>query len=82
MAIQLDFNNEVVKAAPIVGTAGADGVARLFWGLDLNEWFYVLAILYTAVQILAKLVDTWLRFKKGEPKGYSPKEEVLEDERG
>lgn len=81
MSIQLDFNNEVIKSAPIIGTAGVDGVVRLFWGLDLNEWFYVLAILYTAVQIVAKLVDTWLRFKKGEPKGYTPKE-VLEDERG
>ena len=49
--LSLDFNNEVIKAAPIAGVAGADGVARLFWGLSLNEWFYVAAIAYTVVQI-------------------------------
>ncbi|WP_145430292.1 phage holin family protein, partial [Staphylococcus hominis] len=54
--LSLDFNNEVIKAAPIAGVAGADGVARLFWGLSLNEWFYVAAIAYTVVQIGAKVV--------------------------
>ena len=55
--LSFDFNNEVVKAAPIVGTGVADGAARLFWGLSLNEWFYVAAIAYTVVQIGAKVVD-------------------------
>ena len=49
--LSLDFNNEVVKAAPIVGTGVADGAARLFFGLSLNEWFYVAAIAYTVAQI-------------------------------
>ncbi|QDB73381.1 class II holin [Klebsiella phage IME304] len=62
--LSLDFNNEVIKAAPIVGVAGADGVARLFWGLSLNEWFYVAAIAYTVVQIGAKVVDKIIDWKK------------------
>ena len=62
--LSLDFNNEVVKAAPIVGTGVADGAARLFFGLSLNEWFYVAAIAYTVVQIGAKVVDKMLDWKK------------------
>lgn len=62
--LSLDFNNEVIKAAPIAGVAGADGVARLFWGLSLNEWFYVAAIAYTVVQIGAKVVDKILDWKR------------------
>ena len=62
--LSLDFNNEIVKAAPIAGVAGADGVARLFWGLSLNEWFYVVAIAYTVVQIGAKVVDKIIDWKK------------------
>ncbi|CAK6596922.1 holin [Klebsiella phage vB_Kpn_K11PH164C1] len=62
--LSLDFNNEVIKAAPIAGVAGADGVARLFWGLSPNEWFYVAAIAYTVVQIGAKVVDKIIDWKK------------------
>ena len=62
--LSLDFNNEVIKAAPIAGVAGADGVARLFWGLSLNEWFYVAAILYTVVQIGAKIIDKVIDWRK------------------
>ncbi|UKH49721.1 holin [Rahnella phage Sarma103] len=62
--ISFDFNNEVLKAAPIAGVAGADGVARLFWGLSLNEWFYVAAIAYTVAQIGAKVVDVIIKWKK------------------
>ena len=62
--LSLDFNNEIVKAAPIAGVAGADGVARLFWGLSLNEWFYVAAIAYTVVQIGAKVVDKIIDWKR------------------
>lgn len=62
--LSLDFNNEVIKAAPIAGVAGADSVARLFWGLSLNEWFYVAAIAYTVVQIGAKVVDKIIDWKK------------------
>lgn len=62
--LSIDFNNEVIKAAPIAGVAGADGVARLFWGLSLNEWFYVAAIAYTVVQIGAKVVDKIIDWKK------------------
>nr|CAK6605459.1 holin [Klebsiella phage vB_Kpn_K82P1] len=64
LMLSLDFNNEVIKAAPIAGVAGADGVARLFWGLSLNEWFYVAAIAYTVVQIGAKVVDKIIDWKK------------------
>ena len=62
--LSLDFNNEVIKAAPIAGVAGADGVARLFWGLSFNEWFYVAAIAYTVVQIGAKVVDKIIDWRK------------------
>ncbi|QHJ81664.1 MAG: hypothetical protein [Caudoviricetes sp.] len=62
--LSLDFNNEIIKAAPIAGVAGADGVARLFWGLSLNEWFYVAAIAYTVVQIGAKVVDKIIDWKR------------------
>lgn len=62
--ISFDFNNEVLKAAPIAGVVGADGVARLFWGLSLNEWFYVAAIAYTVAQIGAKVVDVIIKWKK------------------
>lgn len=62
--LSFDFNNDVIKAAPIAGVAGADGVARLFWGLSLNEWFYVAAIAYTVVQIGAKVVDKIIDWKR------------------
>lgn len=62
--LSLDFNNEIIKAAPIVVTGIADGAARLFWGLTLNEWFYVAAIAYTVVQIGAKVVDKLLDYRK------------------
>lgn len=62
--ISFDFNNEVLKAAPIAGVAGSDVVARLFWGLSLNEWFYVAAIAYTVAQIGAKVVDVIIKWKK------------------
>lgn len=48
--LSIDFNNEVVKVAPIAGTAIADGAVRAFFGLTLNEWFYVAAIAYTVAQ--------------------------------
>ena len=62
--LNIDFNNEIIKAAPIVGTAGTDMVSRLFFGLSLNEWFYVDAILYTLVQIGAKVVDIIIKWRK------------------
>lgn len=62
--LSFDFNNEVLKAAPIAGTVAADGAARLFFGLTLNEWFYVAAIAYTVVQIGAKVVDKIIDWKK------------------
>lgn len=62
--LSLDFNNEIIKAAPIAGVAGADATARLFFGLSLNEWFYVAAIAYTVVQIGAKVVDKIIDWKK------------------
>lgn len=62
--LNLDFNNEIIKAAPIAGVAGTDMVSRLFFGLSLNEWFYVAAILYTLVQIGAKIVDIIIKWRK------------------
>lgn len=62
--IELDLKNEVLKASPIVGTAAADGASRFFFGLTLNEWFYVAAIAYTVVQIGSKVVDVIIKWKK------------------
>lgn len=47
--IQIDFNNGVIQATPVAGAAAADAASRLIWGLTLNEWFYVSAILYSLV---------------------------------
>ncbi|AEJ81511.1 holin [Erwinia phage Stepyanka] len=63
--LNIDFNNEVLKAAPIAGAASADVVTRYFYGLSLNEWFYVAAIAYTVAQIGAKVVDTIVKYKQG-----------------
>lgn len=49
--LQIDFQKEIISATPIVGTAAADVASRYFFGLTLNEWFYVAAIAYTVVQI-------------------------------
>ena len=62
--LSLDFNNEIVKAAPIAGAVGVDGVAHMFFGMTLNEWFYTAAILYTVVQIGAKVVDVIIKWRK------------------
>ena len=62
--LEFDFNNEILKAAPIGAAAGTDVVVRLFWGLSLNEWFYVAAIAYTVVQIGAKVVDKMIDWKR------------------
>lgn len=61
--LNFDFNNELLKVAPI-GAAAGDIVARSFWGLSLNEWFYVAAIAYTVVQIGAKVIDKIIDYKK------------------
>lgn len=62
--LSIDFNNEIIKAAPIAGTAVADGASRLILGLSLNEWFYVAAILYTFVQVGALIKRTWFPNKE------------------
>lgn len=61
----IDFNNEVVKVAPIAGAAGTDVVARLFFGLSLNEWFYVLTMVYVVVQIIGKSLEIRGKHKGG-----------------
>lgn len=54
--IELDLNNNVIKAAPIAGAAGTE-VAAHFMGLTLNEWFYVATIVYIFVQIGLSVYD-------------------------
>lgn len=66
--IEMDFSNETIKAAPIVGTAGADIASRLFLGLSLYEWFYVAAIAWTLLQIAGKGVDMYLKIKESKRK--------------
>ncbi|HGB1428956.1 TPA: type II holin [Yersinia enterocolitica] len=50
--LSLDFNNEIVKAAPIAGAVGIDGVARVFYDMTLNEWFYVAAASSVSLHIV------------------------------
>ena len=64
--LTLDFNNQTLTAAAIPTVAGADVALRTFWGLSMNEWFYVAAITYTVVQIGSKVFDKWLEYKKME----------------
>lgn len=54
----IDFNNGVVKAAPIAGTAAAEIANRYFFGLSMNEWFYCAVIVYTLVQCWALIYKT------------------------
>ncbi|QVV96889.1 class II holin [Kosakonia phage Kc166A] len=63
--IEIDFKNEMLKASPIVGTAAADGASRFFFGLTLNEWFYVAAIAYTVVQMGVLIYKTYKTYRKG-----------------
>ncbi len=53
--LQIDFNNGMVQATPIVGAAATDAVGRLFMGLSMHEWFYVSAILYSLVMTFITL---------------------------
>lgn len=53
----MDTNEGVIKAAPIVGAIGADTLAALK-GLSLNEWFYIVTIVYTLVQMLLVIYKT------------------------
>ena len=64
--LSFDFNNQTLTAAAIPTVAVTDIVVRTFWGLSMNEWFYVAAIAYTVVQIGAKVFDKWLEYKKME----------------
>ncbi|QKM75973.1 class II holin [Escherichia phage P1723] len=61
--MSLDFNNGTIT---IPAAAAGDVALRTFWGLSLNEWFYVAAIVYTLVQIGSKMFDKWLEYKKME----------------
>ena len=61
--MSLDFNNGTIA---IPAAAAGDVALRTFWGLSLNEWFYVAAIVYTLVQIGSKMFDKWLEYKKME----------------
>jgi hypothetical protein len=64
--IQIDFNNGVVQATPVVGAAATDAVSRLILGLSLNEWFYVSAILYS---LAMTSIAVYKAIKETQPKG-------------
>ena len=55
--LSLDFNNEIVKAAPIAGAATAD-VATRFQGLTMSDWFYIAVIIYTIAQTVVMIFKT------------------------
>lgn len=56
--IQIDFNNGVVQAAPVVGAAVTDVSARLLLGLTPSEWFYASAVLYSLVMTVLVIYKT------------------------
>lgn len=56
--IQIDFNNGVVQATPVVGAAVTDVTARLFLGLSPSEWFYASAVLYSFVMTIIVIYKT------------------------
>lgn len=56
--IQIDFNNGIVQATPVVGAAVTDVTARLFLGLSPNEWFYASAVLYSLVMTVIVVYKT------------------------
>ena len=56
--IQIDFNNGVVQATPVVGAAVTDVSARLLLGLTPSEWFYASAVLYSLVMTILDIYKT------------------------
>lgn len=56
--IQIDFNNGIVQATPVVGAAVTDVTARLFLGLSPSEWFYASAVLYSLVMTVIVVYRT------------------------
>ncbi|MGR3967815.1 type II holin [Pseudomonas sp. 910_23] len=54
---KLDFTNGTLQWTP-QAVAGVDISVRLFYGLTLNEWFYVTVILATFVQMWAVIYKT------------------------
>ncbi|OZO00943.1 type II holin [Pseudomonas sp. IB20] len=65
--LELNFNEGVVRATPVVAAAGAD-VASRFAGLTMSDWFYAAAIIYTLTQCGVLVYKT--------VKGVQPKQEV------
>lgn len=47
--IEMNFNEGVIRATPVVAAAGAD-VASRFAGLTMSDWFYAAAIIYSLTQ--------------------------------
>jgi Phage holin family 6. len=56
--IQIDFNNGIVQATPVVGAAVTDVTARLFLGMSPSEWFYATAVLYSLVMTVIAVYKT------------------------
>ncbi|MDF2397055.1 type II holin [Pseudomonas sp. 3MA1] len=63
--IELNFNEGVVRATPVVAAAGAD-VASRFAGLTMSDWFYMAAIIYTLTQCIVLVMKTVKEVKKKE----------------
>jgi hypothetical protein len=65
--IELNFNEGVVRATPIVAAAGAD-VASRFAGLTMSDWFYAACIVYSLTQT-ALIVYKTVKEVKAKEKG-------------
>ena len=50
-----DFATEILQMSPAVAVSGVT-----FMGFPLNEWVYILTIIYTAVCILSVIKKHWV----------------------
>ena len=65
--IELNFNEGVIRATPVVAAAGAD-VASRFAGLTMSDWFYAAAIIYSLTQTALLVYKTTIAVKENQKK--------------
>ncbi|MDD1013843.1 phage holin family protein [Pseudomonas rubra] len=68
MSVEMDFQNGVIKYAPVAVGAGAD-VASRFAGLSLSDWFYVALITYTVAQTVVLVFRTIMEERRKNKEG-------------
>ncbi|QHJ80099.1 MAG: hypothetical protein [Caudoviricetes sp.] len=58
----INLNGDAVNVG-VVGTSAGVSAAAQFFGLTINEWFYIAAIIYTFFIIIDKGVDIFKKAK-------------------